>query len=52
MNDAVIIGNFRNDVEQTTGNLLETDKDFDLEVNQGKTKYIYISQNDNNDYNL
>ncbi|KAL4083423.1 hypothetical protein QTP88_028739 [Uroleucon formosanum] len=50
--DVVILGNCRNEVKQTTINFLEAGKIMGLEVNEEKTKYMYISRNDRNDLNL
>lgn len=47
--DVVVLGNSRNEVEQTTKKLLEAGKVMGLEVNQDKTKCMRISRNDNND---
>jgi len=47
--DVVILGNTRGEVVQTTIKFLEAAKIRGLEVNQGKTKYMYILRNDNDD---
>jgi len=50
--EVVIMENSRNKVEQTTIKFLEAGKIMGLEVNQEKTKYMCISQNDRNDLSL
>jgi len=47
--DVVILGNTRREMVQTTITFLEVAKILGLEVNQGKTKYMYILRNDNDD---
>ncbi|KAF0748721.1 Uncharacterized protein FWK35_00016848 [Aphis craccivora] len=44
--DIVIMGNSRDDVIQTTRQLLKTSKRMGLEVNQQKTKYMCMSRTD------
>ncbi|KAL4104440.1 hypothetical protein QTP88_019741 [Uroleucon formosanum] len=50
--DVVILGNSRNEVKQTTVKFLKAGKIMGLEVNQEKTKYMYISRNDKSGLNL
>jgi hypothetical protein len=50
--DVVILGNSRNEVEQTTIKFLEAGKIMGLEVNQEKTKYMCISWDGRNNLRL
>lgn len=48
--DVVVLGKSRN--KQTTIKLLDAGKVMGLEVNQEKTKYMFIPRNDSNDLSL
>lgn len=50
--DVVIFGNTREEGVQTTIKFLEAANTLGLEVNQGKTKYMSISRNDNDNLSL
>jgi len=50
--DIVILGNTRQEITQTTSELLEASKKMGLCVNQEKTKFMILSRNNENQHNL
>jgi len=50
--DVVILGNTRQEIIQTTSELLEVSKKMGLCVNQEKTKFMVLSRSNENQYNL
>jgi len=50
--DIVILGNTRQEITQTTSELLEASKKMGLCVNQEKTKFMVLSRNNENQHNL